>query len=424
MMEESCMKWNPKVTIAIPVYNGSKYMREAIDSALSQTYNNIEVIIVNDGSTDNSEEIALSYGEKVRYYKKENGGVASALNVAIDHMTGEYFQYLPHDDILNAEKIEKQIHAIQKSGDIHTIVWSGWSKYIQKEQSIKKVEIPYEYKNYNRITEGVYPLFFGLLNTVTVLIHKSYFEEKGKFDEHLFTSQDYDMWFRLFQNQKTVFLDEDLVHYRWHDEQGTQADEEFINNCKILARQMRMQIDGAQIERLFGTKYEFYYYLLNYYYSIGWFDCAKELLPLFLDMEEPESVREAREIFSGKMKAVAGHGLALYCAGKNAVRLIHILEERGIKVDLLCDNSAEKQGRELAGILCESRNAIRNKNMCVIITKDFPDEQVAEFKKEGYQNVTSFEEIGSLIYGIVPEREQIIKSWEMYMKLEEKGNGV
>ena len=80
---------NPLVSIIIPVYNGSNFMREAIDSALAQTYPNIEILVVNDGSTDNTREIALSYGDKIRYFEKENGGVATALNLAIREMKGE-----------------------------------------------------------------------------------------------------------------------------------------------------------------------------------------------------------------------------------------------------------------------------------------------------------------------------------------------
>ena len=76
-----------KVSIIIPVYNGSNYLKEAIESALAQTYDNVEVLVVNDGSNDGgaTEQIALSYGERIRYFKKENGGVASALNVGIHH---------------------------------------------------------------------------------------------------------------------------------------------------------------------------------------------------------------------------------------------------------------------------------------------------------------------------------------------------
>ncbi len=75
-----------KISIIIPVYNGSNYLRHAIDSALRQDYPNFEVIVVNDGSNDNdeTEKITLSYGDKIRYFKKENGGVATALNYGIE----------------------------------------------------------------------------------------------------------------------------------------------------------------------------------------------------------------------------------------------------------------------------------------------------------------------------------------------------
>ena len=85
------MYYNPRVSIVIPVYNGSNYLSEAIESALNQTYGNTEVIVVNDGSCDagRTEDIARDYGEKIRYFVKENGGVASALNTGIRRMTGD-----------------------------------------------------------------------------------------------------------------------------------------------------------------------------------------------------------------------------------------------------------------------------------------------------------------------------------------------
>jgi glycosyltransferase involved in cell wall biosynthesis len=82
------MTSNPKVSIVIPVYNGSNYLKEAIDSALGQTSKDVEIIVVNDGSNDGgqTEAIAKSYGDKIRYFYKENGGVASALNLGIKNM--------------------------------------------------------------------------------------------------------------------------------------------------------------------------------------------------------------------------------------------------------------------------------------------------------------------------------------------------
>ena len=103
--------YRPKISIVIPAYNASNYLAEAIDSALAQTYPNVEIIVVNDGSDDNgsTEQIALSYGDKIRYFSKENGGSSSALNMGIANMTGEWFSWLSHDDLYLPNKLERQI---------------------------------------------------------------------------------------------------------------------------------------------------------------------------------------------------------------------------------------------------------------------------------------------------------------------------
>ena len=94
------MSNDPLVSIVIPVYNGADYLSECIDSALAQTYSNIEILVINDGSVDDgaTEAVAQSYGDRIRYFRKENGGVSSALNLGIQHMRGDYFSWLSHDD--------------------------------------------------------------------------------------------------------------------------------------------------------------------------------------------------------------------------------------------------------------------------------------------------------------------------------------
>jgi glycosyltransferase involved in cell wall biosynthesis len=118
--------FEPLVTIVIPVYNGADYLEDAINSALNQTYKNIEIIVVNDGSTDygKTEAIANAYSDRVRYFTKRNGGVSSALNFGIDKMTGEYFSWLSHDDLYFPEKIEKQVNFIEKNYDVKVVASS------------------------------------------------------------------------------------------------------------------------------------------------------------------------------------------------------------------------------------------------------------------------------------------------------------
>ena len=112
------MIYEPLVSIVIPAYNASNYLAEAIESALAQTYRNIEIIVVNDGSRDDgaTERVALSYGDRIRYFKKENGGSSSALNMGIANMTGEWFSWLSHDDLYEPDKLEKQIRYMNGLG--------------------------------------------------------------------------------------------------------------------------------------------------------------------------------------------------------------------------------------------------------------------------------------------------------------------
>ena len=121
-------KFNPKVSIIIPVYNGSDFMKEAIDSAINQAYKSIEIIVINDGSKDDgkTKNIALSYGNNIRYFEKENGGVATALNLGIKEMTGEYFSWLSHDDYYYPKKIEKQINFLKKQKNKEMILFSNY----------------------------------------------------------------------------------------------------------------------------------------------------------------------------------------------------------------------------------------------------------------------------------------------------------
>ena len=116
-MEKKKDKFNPLVSIIIPVYNGENYLREAIDSALAQTYKNIEIIVVNDGSKDKTDEICKSYGSRIRYFKKENGGVSTALNLGIKKMNGEYFSWLSHDDLYYDDKIKVEVDYLRELDD-------------------------------------------------------------------------------------------------------------------------------------------------------------------------------------------------------------------------------------------------------------------------------------------------------------------
>ncbi len=212
------MTTNPSVTIVIPVYNGSDYLAEAIDSALAQTYRNTEILVVNDGSNDDgaTEQVAKSYGDRIRYVSKRNGGVASALNFGISEMRGEYFSWLSHDDLYVPQKVEREMDAIRRSGDSRTIVYSNFEVFSAGHPSIPMYlkQIRPEQFRYWITAENS-------LHGCTLLIPKAAFTECGLFDETLRTTQDYDLWFRMAETYRFTLLPDILVKARSHPEQGT-----------------------------------------------------------------------------------------------------------------------------------------------------------------------------------------------------------
>lgn len=226
--------YNPLVSIVIPVYNGSNYMREAIDSALAQTYSNIEVIVVNDGSKDDgaTERIALSYGNKIRYFYKENGGSSSALNVGISNMNGEWFSWLSHDDLYLPDKISKQIEYIVSSKidevELPNNIFFAASELIDGQGNIISPfnrERALEFsKTISALPHNGYliskPNVFYSYHGCSCLIHKSAFDKVGIFDEKLRLINDLDMWFRLYSaNYKLHYIPELLVKGRIHAKQ-------------------------------------------------------------------------------------------------------------------------------------------------------------------------------------------------------------
>jgi glycosyltransferase involved in cell wall biosynthesis len=109
------MKTNLLISVIIPVFNGERYLREAIDSVIAQTWRPIEIIVVDDGSTDGSAAIVHMYSEPVRYIPQQHGGLCSALNHGITSATGDVFAFLDSDDFWASEKLQLQMDAIQKS---------------------------------------------------------------------------------------------------------------------------------------------------------------------------------------------------------------------------------------------------------------------------------------------------------------------
>lgn len=253
-------KFEPLVSIVIPVYNGENYLKEAIDSALQQTYKNIEIIVVNDGSKDNTEKIALSYGKKIRYFKQENGGVSAALNTALSKMKGEYFSWLSHDDLYYPYKVEVQVDYLKYLKNKNVILFADY-QLIDENGKYKGTPIRANHKM-TKIQE--YCLLRGCINGITMLIPKKAFDETGKFNTELRCTQDYDMWHRMNKKYKFVHMSEVTSLTRVHAGQDTNKNPRVVTEGEVLWTNMIEDVSDKRKKQLEGSIANYYKKMLEH----------------------------------------------------------------------------------------------------------------------------------------------------------------
>lgn len=209
-------EFNPLVSIVIPVYNGSNYLREAIDSALAQTYQNCEIIVVNDGSKDDTENIALSYGNRIRYFAKENGGTSTALNLAIKNMRGEYFSWLSHDDLYYPQKVARAVDELSKLKNKDTIIISDLDGLNEDYTKTFPSALYQQHRDAypSRNSSYLYPVIYNKTHGCTHLISKNVFEKVGLFDEKALVAHDFEFYYRAFAKFPHLYINEVLVTAR------------------------------------------------------------------------------------------------------------------------------------------------------------------------------------------------------------------
>jgi len=279
---------NPLVSIVIPVYNGEKYLKYAIDSALAQTYKNIEILVINDGSSDGTEEIAKSYGNKIRYIKKENGGVSSALNLALKKMKGDYFSWLSHDDTYEKNKVETEINFLKKNNYIgkKVIVFSDYYLINTKGEVIGKSIKPHR----EIVDKPEYSLLKGHINGLSLLIPKEAFEKYGGFDTELLCTQDYVKWKEMSKTYKLIHIPEILVSTRWHSGQVTNSNPLVLTEGNAFYRGLIDTTTKKRREELEGGEYCFYKELEAFYNNSVYTDtadyCKKEAEKIFKEAKD------------------------------------------------------------------------------------------------------------------------------------------
>lgn len=220
------MKKQPKISVIIPAYNHERYIGDTIQSVLDQTIDDFELIIINDGSTDNTEyEIQKFDDKRIIYISRENRGAHTTINQGIDISSGEYVSILNSDDIYNNDRFEKCLRFLEKNKD-YSVVITEVEGIDGNGQSVLLNRSPHIdawlswYKMALLLFENT-DVFIGsfaaniLITTSNFFLKKDVFQSVGKF-RALRYAHDWDMLLRLTRNHKTHLMREALLSYRIH----------------------------------------------------------------------------------------------------------------------------------------------------------------------------------------------------------------
>ena len=212
MVSRSVNKY--KITVLMPVYNAEKFLKEAIDSILNQTFKDFEFLIINDASTDNSKKIIISYQDsRIRYFEnKKNLGVAKTLNRGLRLAKGEYIARMDADDISLPDRFKKQVEFMEKNPQ--TAICGTWLQLINnKVDDIWRCPSDHE-------TIKSLSLFYSSIYHPTVFIRINILKKNNFFYNPLFVHvEDYELWVRIMEKTRVANLKEVLLFHRIHSKE-------------------------------------------------------------------------------------------------------------------------------------------------------------------------------------------------------------
>ena len=286
----------PLVSVIIPTYNSKAFIPSSVGSAINQTYPNIEILIIDDGSTDNTEEIVEQLPGSVRYIRQANSGPSAARNRGIRESCGKYIAFLDVDDAWKASKVAEQVHLFENSDDL-SIVATGYERCDTELLPIEIVSI-------NPLPKGKGIIPFRLLLeknqllTSSIMTKKEALDTCGLFNEQIQFGEDWDLWVRIAQLGAIGYISPPLCKYRAHGAGLT---------GKLNNKNMSDWLEVIEKNRLRTNNW--YDRVITYRKSLSWY---------FYNYAYLERVRGEKS--EGKRKAVKS--MAIWPFSKRTPRII------------------------------------------------------------------------------------------------------
>ena len=274
------------ISVVIPLYNKEKAIIATLQSVLAQTYTDFEVVVVDDGSTDNSLNVAREYASSLpsfqgragvrpilRVIHKENGGVSSARNRGIKEAKGEYIAFLDADDVWDKAYLAEQLKMIHDFPG--AAMWGINFAETNNGQLVRKLEtgLPAGYRGYVDNYFQMKGRISDLFCSSSVVINKDVFDKVGMFDERIKYAEDTDMWWRIIATHKVAFYDRYMVFYRYD------AENRALNQTRQLKYFLPYYVNKYQ-EPLFQSNPIFYKYVNSW--------AAQQVRPYFFSNIDTE----------------------------------------------------------------------------------------------------------------------------------------
>ncbi len=273
-----------KVSVVIPTYNYAHFIGEAIESILAQTFPIWEIIVVDDGSTDNTKQVVAAYGDKIRYFKQENSGVCAARNFGVENSSGDFIAFFDADDICFPTKIEKQMAKFAEDAKIG-LVHCGMREFNTQGNTIR-------YHFEGRKEGWIADEMLLMMPVITasgssIVVSREVFKAVGGFDTNLTVGEDWDFCYRVARKFKVGFVPEILVNYRYHGK-NTHLNLVKMEQSMKIAFEKAFNTDNEKILRLRRKSYGGFYQILagSYFIDGNYLRFAKYSLKSLLLMPE------------------------------------------------------------------------------------------------------------------------------------------
>ncbi|MEG4021723.1 glycosyltransferase [Microcoleus sp. S13C4] len=238
----SIVNRTPLISVIIPAYNGDRYIVQAIESVLAQTFTNLEIIVVDDGSTDRTQQVLQPYFDRIRYIYQENQGVGVARNRACELAHGKFLAFLDADDYFLPSKLEKQLACFDADPTLD-MVQTGWVIVDETGREISAVK-PWQQASKLDLESFI---LYKCVRPSAMILRRTWWEKLGGFDSQFPLAEDLDFALRLaLKGCKTVWLEETLTCYRQHNSNLMSSGSRLMKNIEIVMKKFFERPDLPQ----------------------------------------------------------------------------------------------------------------------------------------------------------------------------------